>query len=254
MRDGFWADRYLVDVKPLPGMRDINFDEDAGLRVGAAVSMNRVIADANVQRWYPMLAEAANTVASYQLRSRATIVGNICNASPAGDTTGACIVYHGVLKVHGIDGWRDESLSGFFLGPGKTVLNPGDIVTEIRLPLPPPGSAGRYLKLGRNKVGDLAIVGVAVLAYPDRSAASGYRFRIALASVGPTPVVPAEAEAILANKPFSEAVANEAAEAAMHAVKPIDDTRGGAKYRSLMVRNLVRLAVNGVGERVNLDI
>ena len=86
MRDGAWQDKYLVDVKGLPGMNDLKFDPAKGLTVGAAVNMNRLIASPEVNAHYPVLAEAAHTVASYQLRTRATIAGNICNASPAGDT------------------------------------------------------------------------------------------------------------------------------------------------------------------------
>jgi carbon-monoxide dehydrogenase medium subunit len=143
--------------------------------------MNRVIASADVQNCYPLLAEAAHSVASYQLRNRATIVGNICNASPAGDTIGACLVLGGVLRVHGLDGVRTEPLATFFKGPGKTVLRPGDIVTSIQFPPSPDKTAGKYQKLGRNAIGDLSIVGVTVYGYPDTSAPSGYRFKIALA-------------------------------------------------------------------------
>ena len=91
LRDGAWKDRYLVDVKGLEGMRRIAFDPAGGLTLGAAVTMNQVIASADVDQTYPLLAEAARSVASYPLRSRATIVGNLCNASPAGDTTGASL-------------------------------------------------------------------------------------------------------------------------------------------------------------------
>jgi len=250
MRDGFWKEKYLVDVKGLDGMNDITFDPAAGLTIGASVNMNRVIASPEVNEHYPLLAEAAHTVASYQLRTRATIVGNICNASPAGDTIGACLVLGGSLRVHGVDGVRQEPLSTFFVGPGQTVLKPGDIVTAITFPLPPQGYAARYIKLGRNAIGDLAIVGVTALGYPDSGAPSGYRFRLALASVAPTPLVPTQAEVILAEKPITEATIAEAAQAAMEACTPIDDVRSSARYRRLMVRNLTRKAVTEVWERI----
>ncbi len=246
MRDGFWKPKYLVDVKGLDGMQDIAFDPAEGLTIGAAVAMNRVIAAPEVAKYYPVLAEAGRTVASYQLRTRATIAGNICNASPAGDTIGACLVLGASLRVHGVDGVRLEPLDGFFLGPGKTKLKPGDIVTAVLLPLPPPGYAAHYIKLGRNAVGDLAIVGVAALGYPDSGALSGYRFRLALASVAPVPLRPVQAEAILAEKPIGAATIAEAAQAAMDACNPIDDTRGSARYRRLMVKNLTRKVVEAV--------
>ena len=200
MRDGFLTPKFLVDVKNLNGTNDLHFDPQAGLTVGAGVNMNRVIASSEVRAHYPLLAEACQSVASYQLRTRATIVGNICNASPAGDTIGACLVLDGVLHIHGINGLREEPLSTFFLGPGKTTLKPGDVVTAIHFPLPPKGCQGTYLKLGRNKLSDLCIVGVTALGYPDSNLPSGYRFRLALASVAPIPLVVADVETSLANR------------------------------------------------------
>jgi len=250
MRDGFWKEKYIVDVKNLDGTNEIHYDPRMGLTLGAAVNMNRVIASSKVLEHYPLLAEACQTVASYQLRTRATIVGNICNASPAGDTIGACIVLNGKLHVHGLEGIRQEPLSTFFIGPGKTALKPGDIATGITFPLPAPGYHARYIKLGRNAMGDLAIVGVTVLGYPDPGVLSGYRFRIALASVAPVPLVPVQAEVVLAEKPFSEATIAEAAQAAMDACTPIDDVRGSARYRKLMVRNLTKKALKEVYSRL----
>jgi CO/xanthine dehydrogenase FAD-binding subunit len=246
MRDGAWQDKYIVDVKHFEGMGDISFDLNNGLRIGAAVNMNKVIASAEINTHYPVLAEAARTVASYQLRSRATIVGNICNGSPAGDTTGACIVMGGVLEVHGENGRFTLPLTDFFKGPGRTALNPGDIVTAITFPTLPNGNAGRYLKLGRNALGDLAIVGVTAFAYPDANQPSGYMFRLALASVAPIPLIPSEAEHILTGQPITEDTIAKAADAAMNACTPISDARGSARYRKQMVRNLTRQAVTEV--------
>jgi CO/xanthine dehydrogenase FAD-binding subunit len=251
MRDGLWTEKYLVDVKALEGMNEIAFDLSSGLTVGAAVNMNRVAAFPAVKEFYPLLEDAIRTVASYQLRSRATIIGNICNASPAGDTVGACLVLDAVLKVHGVDGFREEALNSFFLGPGKTVLKPGDIVTSIRFPIPPAGYAAKYIKLGRNAIGDLAIVGVTVLGYPDASAASGYRFRIALASVAPVPLRPVKAEELLASRQILPETLEEASILAMDASSPIDDVRSGARYRKLMVRNLTLKALKIVWDKIH---
>jgi carbon-monoxide dehydrogenase medium subunit len=248
MRDGAWKDKYLVDVKGLPGMNDLKFDPARGLTVGAAVSMNRLIASPEVNEHYPVLAEAAHTVASYQLRTRATIAGNICNASPAGDTVGACLVLDAKVHVHGVDGERVDALRTFFKGPGKTVLKPGDIVTAVELPIPPKGAQGKYIKLGRNAIGDLAIVGVTAFGYPDGAAASGYRFFVALASVAPTPLMPDMS--LLSDRPITPELIDEAANVAMNSVKPIDDVRGSARYRSLMVRNMTRKALLDVWEKL----
>lgn len=251
MRDGFLNPKFLVDLKNLNGMNDLRFDAKAGLTLGAAVNMNRVIASTEVQEHYPILAEACRSVASYQLRTRATIVGNICNASPAGDTIGACLALDGVLHIHGVNGLRQEPLGSFFLGPGKTTLKPGDIVTAIHFPLPPKGCAGIYLKLGRNQLSDLSIVAVTALGHPDSSCQSGYRFRLALASVAPVPLVPAEAETYLANHSITPESLREAARLSADACSPIDDVRGSARYRTQMARNLSAKALAEVWKNLN---
>ena len=250
MRDGIWREKYIIDVKNLAGMNEINFDPGTGLTLGASVNMNRVISSPPINRHYAVLAEAARTVASYQLRTRATIAGNICNASPAGDTIGACLVLKGTLLIHGIQGLREEPLATFFRGPGQTVLQPGDIVTAIRFPVPPPDYAAKYIKLARNALGDLAIVGVTMLGSSDSRTVSGYRFRIALASVAPVPLVPRKAEAVLAERPITEATLGEAAQAAMETAAPIDDVRASARYRKLMVKNLTLKAFTAVWTQI----
>jgi carbon-monoxide dehydrogenase medium subunit len=250
MRDGFLSPKFLVDVKNLDGTNNLRFDPDEGLTLGAAVSMNRVIASPEVRAAYPLLVEACRSVASYQLRTRATIVGNVCNASPAGDTIGACLVLDGVLYIHGTSGHRQETLATFFLAPGKTTLKPGDIVTAIRFPLPPRGCAGTYLKLGRNKLSDLSIVGVTVLGSPDPGLPSGFRFRIVLASVAPVPRAAIEAEAHLAERAVTSESFRQAARLASEASTPIDDVRGSARYRKLMVRNLTEMALIEVWKKM----
>ncbi len=250
MRDGFITPQFLVDVKNLDGTNDLHFDPQTGLTIGAAVNMNRVSALPEVQANYPLLAEACRSVASYQLRTRATIVGNICNASPAGDTIGACLVLGGVLIIHGVDGLRQEPLSMFFLGPGKTTLKPGDIVTALQLPIPPNGCVGKYLKLGRNQLSDLSIVGVTALGYKDPACTSGYRFRLALASVAPVPLMPPEVETYLASQPMTPDAIHEAARLASEACSPIDDVRGSARYRRQMVRNLSVKALSAVWKQL----
>lgn len=251
MRDGVLSPKFLVDVKKITGLSDLIFDSQSGLTVGAAVNMNRVIASADVQAHYPLLAEACRSVASYQLRTRATVIGNICNASPAGDTIGACLALDGELHIHGINGARQESLKSFFLGPGKTTLKPGDVVTAIHFPLPPKKCSGTYIKLGRNQLSDLSIVGVTAFGHPDSSCKSGYRFRLALASVAPVPFVPSEAERYLANHSITSESLREAADLSAAACSPIDDVRGTARYRKQMVRNLSSRALAEVWKNLN---
>ena len=243
MRGRLIRPQVLVDLKHLPGMRDIEYDEEAGLTVGAAVTMNQLARHPAVQAHYQVLAEAANSVASYQLRNRATVGGNLCNASPAADTAPAALALGGQMVLYGPDGERQTPANGFFVGPGQTTMGTGEFMTAIRFPTPPSNSAGRYLKLGRNKAGDLSIVGVAVLGALD---GAGQRFRIALASVGPTPLRALEAEEALASGALSEEALAHAAEKTMQAASPIDDVRASAAYRKAMVRTLALRALRDV--------
>jgi carbon-monoxide dehydrogenase medium subunit len=251
LRDGAWKLNYLVDVKSLDGAKTIAFDPGKGLTFGAAVTMNQIANNSDVNKYYPLLALAANSVASYQLRNRATIIGNICNASPAGDTIGACMAFDGVLNIHGVSGMRQIPLKSFFTGPGKTVLQPGDIVVSITLPVPPVGSYGVYKKLGRNAISDISILGVTVYGYPCKENVSGYQFKVVLASVAPVPFESVKAEAVLAEKKLSNEVFAEAAQAAMDSVTPIDDVRGSARYRKYMVRNLTQEALTEIWSKLS---
>jgi carbon-monoxide dehydrogenase medium subunit len=143
------------------------------------------------------------------------------------------------MVLFGPDGEREVPAHEFFLGPGKSARRAEEFMTAVRFSVPPAGSKGKYLKLGRNKAGDLAVVGVAILSFPSSSVPSGFSVRIALASVAPIPLRALAAERTLAEqKPGKRAFAA-AARMAMDAATPIDDVRSGAAYRREMVRNLV---------------
>ncbi len=250
MRDGVIRPRTLVDVKHLPGMREVVYDPRAGLTIGAAVTMNQLARDPNARTRYPLLVEAANSVASYPLRNRATVGGNLCNASPCADIAPAALVLDGRVVLCGPEGEREVPVAEFFLGPGETAMGSDEFMLAVCVPVPEAGGAGTYLKLGRNKAGDLALVGVAVWGFPDGTANSGYRFRIALASVAPVPLRAVEAEEVLAASPLNEKSFALAAEKAMSAATPIDDVRASAAYRRAMVRTLTLRGLRELWERL----
>jgi CO/xanthine dehydrogenase FAD-binding subunit len=247
MRGGFVTPQYIVDIKEISGLQGISFDEPAGLTIGAAATLNAVTHSPVIREKFGLLAEAAETVGSYQVRNRATIGGNICNASPSADTVPALLVLGAMAWVFGGGEEKAIPLDTFFTGPGETVLGPGNILTSIQVPLPPAGSAYRYLKLGRVRAADLALVGVAVLGFPQADNPSGYGFRIALGAVAPTPIRAPEAEAVLIESVDDEAI-ERAALAAMRTAKPISDVRASAEYRSAMVGALTKRGIKEVLE------
>jgi CO/xanthine dehydrogenase FAD-binding subunit len=221
----------------LPGMHVASFDPHRGLTVGAAVTMNELARHAQVQTHYPLLAQAAAAVASYQIRNRATLGGNLCNASPCADTAPACLVMEAELTLHGPDGDRLLPAAEFFHGPGHTALQPAEFLTAVHFPPPPARGTARYLKLGRCRTGDLSLVGVAILGYADGNGGD-HHFRIGLGSVAPTAVRAVEAEAYLEEHPAGEESFAVGADRAMAAASPISDVRGTAEYQRAMVRTL----------------
>ena len=246
MRSGHLCPDILVDLKNLPDMTQITYNTKKGLVIGAAATMNNIAKVPEVQQHYPLLVEAIETVASYQIRNRATMGGNLANASPAADTAPAALVLRATLGIKGPDGERKIPVGDFFIAPGKTALEGNEILSSIEFPIPESGLIGRYLKLGRNAEGDLAIAGVAVVGFPEKGSASGYQFRIALASVAPTPIRAPEAEAILGEAALSDERINMAALAVEDAASPIDDLRASASYRNSMVRELSLQALSDV--------
>lgn len=242
---GFLHPKIVVDVKTLPGMRDLLVVRNGDLRIGAAVTMNKVALSPLVRDSWPLLAEACQSVASYQLRNRATLGGNICNASPAADNVPALLCYEAVVHLFGPDGERRLPLSEFITGPGRTALKRGELLTGITVPLPARGAAGKFLKLGRTAVGDISLMNVAVLGWPNNELPSGAQWRIALGAVAPTVIRAPEAERLLAAD-TSPAGVEAAAHAAAAAARPIDDIRTSAAYRRDMVRVLTSRGVEQV--------
>jgi len=244
VRGGFIRPERVVDLKSLPGMQEIRLGKDGWLVIGAACTMNQVAIHPLVRERYDLLAQGTASVASYQLRNRATIGGNCCNASPAADTAPPLFCLDTIVELYGPGGVRRLPIADFYVGPGRTALQRGEFLTSIHLPPSPTGAQGVYNKLGRTKVGDIAVMSVAVYAWP-AATQSGLTWRIALGAVGPTPLRAPEAETALAAD-ISPAGVVAAAQLAAGASRPIDDIRASAAYRRDMVRVLARRGIEKV--------
>jgi len=242
MRAGKRDPGRLVDLKRIPFLRQIREIEGGGLSIGAAAAMADVEVHPAVLARFPLLAQCVATVGAWPLRQRATLAGNLCNASPAADTAVALLALDAVVNVASAEGRRAIPLASFFKGPGQSALTDGELVTEIVLPGGSAGFSGRYWRLSRRKGMDLATVGV--LVGKSRGTAPP-RWRIALAAVAPTPLRIGAAEALLEVK--GAAAADEAAALAVAACRPISDLRGSAEYRRDMVGVLVRRGVAELG-------
>jgi carbon-monoxide dehydrogenase medium subunit len=248
MRDRSEGPQTLVDLKGLPGMREISFDKKKGMTIGAAVTLNQLSAHPDLQAKFPVLSESADTVGNYQLRNRATLGGNICNASPSADMSPACLVYEGIVGLTGPKGDRQLPLNEFWIGPGKTAIKENEYLSNIVFPPPPAKAVGKYLKLGRSRMGDLAIVGVAVLGFPNEDLPAGYQFRIGINSTAPTAYRVPEVERKISQQEITDEIFQLAAEEAMEISAPITDVRATAEYQKLMVRNLTYKTLSEVWE------
>jgi aerobic carbon-monoxide dehydrogenase medium subunit len=233
---------HVVNIKKIPGMDDFDYDPQGGLVLGALVTTRQVETSPVTLRHYPSLARAATDFASIQVRHRATVVGNVCRASPSADTLPPLIADGAVLRIHGPDGRRRCSVQDFCTAPGRTVLAPDEIVTHIEIPAPAPRTGKVYIKHGRRAQMELATVGVAahLTLAGDGTVAN---VAIVLAAVAPTPLRATRAEALLlGERPTARALAA-AAQAAADEARPIGDVRGSAAYRREMVRVLTRRAL-----------
>jgi xanthine dehydrogenase FAD-binding subunit len=228
----------VIDIKGVKELHELSFDEKRGLAVGAAVNLNKLIHYDAVSKNYPLLNEAVSTIGDYEIRNRATLVGNICNGSPAADSAPALLVLDANVNIVNQKGKRAVPVREFHTGVKKTVLASNEFVTSISVPTPPKGYKGGYLK-GRRTVGeDLAVVGVGGLVAPGSK--SGKSVRLAYASVAPTPIRALEAEKVFeSNKPLDDLL-DQAMPIVRKTVSPISDVRGGKDYRMNLVEVLTR--------------
>jgi xanthine dehydrogenase FAD-binding subunit len=243
----------VIDVKRIPELAEIAFDPATGLRLGAAVACYRIYGDAAVSAAYPGLIDAASLIGGWQIQGRATIGGNLCNASPAADAIPAMIAYDAVANIAGPQGQRDVSVAEFCTAPGKSVLERGEFLVSISFPAQPPRSGAAYQRfIPRNEM-DIAVVGVGARVELADDGQTITAARIGLAAVAPTPVVADEASAWLVGRTADEATFAEAGELAKKTARPISDLRGTAEYRTHLVGVLTRRVLVQAATRAQGD-
>ncbi len=225
---------HIVDIKSLPETAAFEYVEGTGLTIGAAVVVNRVVDSEVVKVKYPALNQAAASLASYQLRNRATVVGNICNASPGADLPPSLLVYEAVVNIAGPQGVRQVPLHQFFTGVKRTVLQPGELVVSVQLPEPGAGDKSIYLRQARLKGHDLATVGVASRIKPDGKVA------ISICAVAPTPLRLFALEDNINARGLSQESIEWAADEIKEHIRPISDVRSSAAYRLQMASALLK--------------
>lgn len=229
--------KHILDIKAIPEMNSLEYKINVGLFIGSCVTVNQVAESKIVLDKYPALVQAANSLGSYQLRNRATLVGNICNASPGADLAGPLLVYDAEVHIANAQGTRIVDINSFFTGVKKTVLKENELVIGVFLPDASEGDNSIFLKQARIKGHDLAIVGVAARITVDK------KIRLAITAVAPTPISIVRLEETLSGKPLTSELAVMAGEEVRNIIKPISDVRSSAQYRLHVAGILVKRAL-----------
>ncbi len=238
MRTGRIAPSQVVDIKRIPGtigIRNVN----GGFVIGAATSCAALGEDAGLRAAWPGVVESANLIGSTQVQGRATVAGNLCNASPAADSVPALVAAGARCLIVGPQGRREIAVQDIPVTPGRNSLAPGEFVLELHLPARPAGASDAYLRAIPRTEMDIAVVGAGVnlVVAPDGTIVEA---RVALGAVAPTVLLVAEAGAALVGSKLDDAALKAMEDAVSAACKPISDKRGTAEYRTSMAAVLAR--------------
>jgi len=239
LKRGLRRPSQVIDVKEIRELTCLEKTSDGELRLGALVNLQGLSSAGVLQGGWNLLAQAASKVGSWQVRNRGTLGGNICHASPSGDTLSPLLCLEAKLNMVSPRGKRTMAIEDFFWGPGETALESEELLTEVILPRLPDGAKGVYKKFSLRRAMDLAMVGVAVLAWGGPDARRFDGVRIGLGAVGPKPIRARRAEEALKGVEITKAVLGKAADLAVEETTPISDVRGADWYRREMTKHLV---------------
>ena len=243
MRQGLVTAQYLIDIKGLSELSYIKSDTKERLRIGALTTHRAIEKSSVIQKKFSVLAEMERRLASIQTRNWGTIGGNICHADPAGDPAPVLMALNATLSMASLKGKRNMAVEDFCLDYFETALEPGELLTEIRVPATPPHTGTAYTKFNVIE-SDLATVGVALSITLGSSDGVCRDVRIALGAAAPTPMRAKQAEAVLRGKKVTNNLLKEAGEMASTEAEPLSDIYASEEYR----RELVKVLVNRVGK------
>jgi carbon-monoxide dehydrogenase medium subunit len=249
LREGLREADLVVDVKKIPELAELSYSAAKGLRLGASVPCYRIYEDGTIAAAYPALADAARIVGGWQIQTRASVGGNLCNSSPAADTIPALIAHDATCVIAGPKGEQRVKVEEFCTAPGRNVLQPGELLVALTLPPPDKAASSAYERfIPRNEM-DIAVVGAGSWLQLASGGQTVEKARIGLAAVAPTPKFAAEASRWLAGQPTTEDVFARAGELAKKVAAPISDMRGPAEYRMHLIGVLVKRTLLKAAER-----
>ena len=238
---------HIVDISSIKELDYVVKDGDM-IRIGAVTKLSKIAESAVVREHAPILADAASQMGSLQIRNQGTIGGNLCNASPAADTAPPLLALDTMTNLRGVDKQRAVPLTEFFTGPGETILESGEILAEIQIPIMGPTAGACFIKLGRRNAFTLSVISVATLVKIKDGIFDDVK--VALGAVAPTPIRALKAERYLTGKKVNEQVIDEGAKITGSEVRPICDVRASAEYRKDMSYIITKRALNLSVQRV----
>lgn len=243
MKQGLVAPEYLISIKGISELDYIESDAKEGLRIGALTTHRAIEKSPVMRNGFRVLAEMETRLASIQTRNWGTIGGNLCHGDPAGDPAPVLMVLDATLKMAGLNGERAMPVEDFFLDYFETALEPGELLTGIQVPVPPPHTGSAYTKFNVIE-SDLATVGVAVSIILDSSGGVCRDVRIALGAAAATPIRARQAEEVLKGKKITDELLGKAGQIASTEAEPVSDIYASEEYR----RELVKILVKRVGK------
>jgi CO/xanthine dehydrogenase FAD-binding subunit len=239
----------LIDVKNIAELTTVHYDPQIGLWIGASASCYEICHNKTVSEIYPGLVDAIHLIGGVQIQYRASVGGNLCNASPAADSIPALIVHEATCIIASSNGTRNVPVEQFCIAPGRTVLEPGELLVAVSVPPPKENFGAHYLRfIPRNEM-DIAVVGAGASVTLTSTHQKILSARIALGAVAPTPLFVEEAGTFLAGKEISEENMRAAGLIAQTAARPISDLRGTADFRRHLCAVLTRRALDKAIER-----
>lgn len=236
----------VVEGKNIPELNEITYNEDDGLTLGAAVPCYRIYGNRAIRNAYPGLIDSASLIGGTQIQGRASFGGNLCNSTPSADSIPAMIAHSGVARIAGPRGYREVPVEEFCTGPGRNVLQSGELLVSIHFPPPSRSFGANYMRfIPRNEM-DIAVAGAGTSVVLDNGSIKSAR--VSLASVAPTPLYVKEIGDAIAGKPANEETLNLAGQMASDAAKPITDMRGTIEYRKhlcgVLTRRSLQIAID----------
>ncbi|MDP6553919.1 MAG: xanthine dehydrogenase family protein subunit M [Pirellulaceae bacterium] len=240
LREGLRRADLVIDVKKIPELSRLEFLPETGLQLGASVPCWQIYEDAKIAAAYPALAQAVSMIGGWQIQSRASVGGNLCNSSPAADSIPALIALGATAHLAGPNGRRTVPVAEFCTGPGRNVVQKDELLVAITLPPSHAGSGSAYQRFTPRNEMDIAVVGVGSWIQLDESRQRIEAARIALGAVGPTPMFAQQASEFLTGKEANDELFAEAGELAKQVATPISDMRGPAEFRMQLVGVLTR--------------